>query len=115
LARGHRGQGSHLRYFTMFAQMIASLKWDSDWTYSFISEARAATGGAFVYGFAKTIPSAQEWIKAPETRNSSECCVISSRTDLIDIASHYASSPHKLGIVQDTDRAVGKGDGGKGA
>lgn len=115
VAKEHRGHGSHLRFFTMLAQMTACLRWDSDWTYSFISEARAEAGGAYTYGFAKTIPGAQEWIKAPKTRSSSECCVISSRNDLKDIAAYFARSPDKLRVVQNARSAVVKRDGGKGS
>jgi hypothetical protein len=115
VSKSHRGHGSHLRYFTMLAQMTACVKWDADWTYSFISEARAEAGGAYTYGFAKTIPGAQEWINAPKTRDSSECCVISSRTDLCDIATYFARSPDKLRVVQNAGSVVGKNDGGKGS
>lgn len=115
IASEHRGHGGHLRFFTMYAQMTAAVKWDNDWTYSFISQARAEAGGAFTYGFAKTIPGAQEWFSAPETRSSSECCVISSRIDLNDIASYFARSRDKLGVIKDTNNAIGKGDRRKGS
>ena len=44
--KSFRGKGDHLRFFTMYAQMVAALMWDSDWVYAFISEQRAESGGA---------------------------------------------------------------------
>lgn len=96
LSKEYRGYGAHLRLFTMYCQMFTALLWDSDWQYSFISEARAETGGAFTYGFSKTIPGAQLWLHKQEKRRSSECCVISSRADVVDLATYYSRNLSKL-------------------
>lgn len=102
ISKDYRNYGDHLRLFTMYCQMHAAILWDSDWQYSFIAEKRAIDGGAFTYGFTAVIPGAQEWASPPPAnRKSSECCVISSRTNLNDIARYFARSPEKLGIVKD--------------
>jgi hypothetical protein len=102
LQKEHRNRGSHLRLFTMYCQMYAAIGWNSDWQYSFISEKRAANGGAFTYGFTSVIPGAQKWVTPePENRKSSECCVISSRVNLNDIARYFSTSPEKLRVTKD--------------
>lgn len=100
LGKEHRGRGDHLRYFTMYCQMLAAVMWDADWQYSFIPEVHAQAGMAYNYAFAKTIPGAQEWKEEPGTRKSSEVCVITSRTDLLDIASYFSRRPEKLRVVK---------------
>lgn len=101
LSKEHRGKGTHLRYFTVYCQMLAAVMWDADWQYSFIPEVHAQSGGAYNYGFAKTIPGAQEWGSEPGSRKNSEVCVISSRTDLTDAARYFSRFPEQLRVVKD--------------
>lgn len=100
LAVDHRGRGSHLRFFTVYCHMLASVMWDADWQYSFIPEVHAHSGLGYQHGFAKTIPGAQRWIDPPKGRSSSEVCVINSRVDLADIARHFSRFPEQLRIVK---------------
>lgn len=100
-----RGFGDHLRLFTMFCQVTAALHWRSDWSYSFISFDRAEQGGAFTYGFAKTIPGAQVWSEPIANRQSTECCVISSFADITQIAKFYQRNPDLLRAFHDPDPA----------
>lgn len=100
LGHEHRGRGSHLRFFTMYCQMLAAIRWRADWQYSFIPEVHAKAGMAYNYGFAKAIPGAQEWFAAPGIRKTSEVCVISSRVDLDDMAGYFSRFPDELRVVK---------------
>jgi hypothetical protein len=112
LADDHTGKGSHLRYFTMYCQMVGALKWDPDWQYSFIPKKHAEAGAGFNYGFAKSVPGAQEWYAPPGNRKTSEVCVISSRTDMLDMASFFSRFPEELRVVKHQGSSATEGDGG---
>lgn len=101
LDTAHRGRGSHLRYFTMYCQMLASVMWRPDWQYSFMPAVHAHSGLAYNHGFSKVITGAQEWVDPPRGRKTSEVCGINSRVDIADMAAYFSRFPKQLGIIKD--------------
>lgn len=95
-----RSKGDHLRFFAIYAQMIAQLEWSADWHYSFIQLRRAHLGGAFAFGYMRTMPGAQTWIRPTENRKTHECLVYSSRQEVLDQAAFYNASPDQIAVGQ---------------
>ena len=96
LCKSGSGSLKALEYFVCAGQMLASLKWNPDFTYAWLRERDVKRGAHTRYGFATRVPNAQIWEDPKWPRSNPEELCYSDRLDLRMLSAELSSDHTSL-------------------